>query len=159
METGNRQQATGPPAGEAGNRQSRASAAPAASVAAWFPADCLGKRGLPSVRADLDALVEDLCCRVRAAGEKGLRGRQLAAELCLSGGTRALRLLCRYAIYAKGETSIIGLPGTGYKWSENCPGAAARMAKHSRSMGLRWLGRSSAYKRACTGRQLQLEFR
>jgi len=158
MNTGQRQQATGPPAGEAGNRQSRASAAPAASVAAWFPADCLGKRGLPAVRAELDALVDDLCSRLRAAGAGGLRGRQLAAEMALTG-TRALRLLCRYAIYAKGETSIIGLPGTGYKWSENCPGAAARMAKHSRSMGLRWLGRSSAYKRACTGRQLQLEFR
>ena len=137
-------------------RQSKTSAAPAASVAAWSPADCLGKRGLPAVRADLDALVEDLCCRVRAAGETGLRGRQLAAEMKLSG-TRALRLLVAYAQIAKGRREIVGVPGSGYSWGPAAPDARRRMADHARKMGRDWFAKASVYQNA-PGKQLALEF-
>ena len=142
---------------ETDKRQSKTSAAPAASVAAWSPADCLGKRGLPAVRADLDALVEDLCCRVRAAGEKGLRGRQLAAEMALTG-TRALRLLVAYAQIARGRREIVGVPGSGYVWGPAAPEARRKMAGHAHRMGLDWLRKASDYNRPTSSPQLPLEF-
>ena len=128
-------------------------------IDAWnrcIPADCLGLRGLPSVRAELDALVEQVCHRLRIAGEKGLRGRQLAEELNLTG-TRALRLLVAYAQVGLGRTEIVGVPGAGYVWGPAAPAARATMARSAHKMGLDWLRKSRDYSHPA-GRQLELGF-
>jgi len=120
------------------------------------PADCLGVRGLPAVRAELDALVDELCDRLRIVGAKGLRGQQIVAEMNLTG-TRALRLLVAYAQVRLGRTEIVGVPGSGYVWGPAAPESRRMMARHAHRMGLDWLRKSSDYGHPA-GRQLTLQF-
>lgn len=84
------------------------------------PADCLGIRGLPKMRYELDALAHRLCQRLAAAGGAGVTGSRLATELGLTS-TRALRLLVAYSRVHHHYHQIVGLPGFGYLWGECAP--------------------------------------
>ena len=123
----------------------------AAAVAAKVP---LGQRGLPATQVGLDGLVDDMCRRLAAAGEKGVRGRQLACELNLTG-TRALRLLVAYGQLARGRRRIIGIPGYGYRWSDD-PGETGRMARHAERMGRDWFAKAGVYRGQPPAGQLAL---
>jgi len=108
----------------------------------------LGVRGLPAVRAELDAMVTDLCSRLAAAGDGGIRGSQLAEELGLEGNTRPVRLLVAYARTHHHRHEILGVPGEGYYWGPAVgPEAARRIANMARRMGRCWFFIGSLLKR------------
>jgi len=110
-------------------------------------ADPLGLRGLPERREDLDRLVDELCDRLRIAGEGGLRGRQLAEELRLGGCTRRLRELVAYAWIHRRIGQIVGVPGDRYYWGDARPELYARMADDEEQRGRDYFAIASIHRR------------
>ncbi len=109
--------------------------------------DALGRRGLPGDRAALDAMLAALCERLRTAGAVGIRGEQLAAEMALDKGTRALRALVAYGQVHHHIHQIIGVPGKGYYWGPAVDGLAARMIRSAERYGRDYLYKAALLKR------------
>jgi len=120
------------------------------------PADPLGQRGLPDTRTELDALLADLCERLRVAGERGLPGPQLARELGLPG-TRALRLLVAYGRLQRQVHQLVGIPGGRYYWGDARPELYERAIQDNERRGLDHLAIAGVHRRR-PGGQLALDF-
>ena len=82
--------------------------------------DCLGVRGLPATRTELDALVVNLLHRIQVAFPFSIKGKVLVARMGLQD-TRALRLLIAYARIHWRRHEIVGVPGEGYRWGGEDP--------------------------------------
>lgn len=123
-------------------------------------ADPIGLAGLPGDRGDLDALLVDLCRRLRAAGSVGLSGRRLADDLELPD-TRCLRHLIAYGHVHHRIRQIVGVPGQGYVWGDANPELYRTQAAACHQMGRCHLFLSMLYRRrpaATQMAQLVLDF-
>lgn len=116
--------------------------------------DPIGLRGLPADRAALDALLANMVERLKVCGETGLRGPQLAAELRLAG-TRPLRLLRAYAELCRGIYQIVGIPGGGYKWTEDAA-AHHQASREAERRGRDYMRLAGVHRKFAAGKQLDL---
>lgn len=110
------------------------------------PADPVELRGLPRTRGELNRLLGSLCERLIATLGGVVRGKQLVADLELTG-TRALRLLIAYGHVHHRLRQIVGVPGDGYVWGDCRPAIYAEMTRHARRMGRCWLFNATLYGR------------
>ena len=114
-------------------------------------ADPIGRRGLPETREALDRLLTELCARLKSAGNRGLRGRQLAEEMGLGADTRAVRELVAYARVHKRIHQIVGVPGSRYFWGDAVPDLYVRMIRHAERCGRDWFYLAALFRRQGLG--------